>query len=57
MEDGDGADDGGEDGFLLVGALEDGEHLDGDSAGDDEEVGLARGEAHDFGAEAGEVVA
>jgi len=44
-------------GHLLVGALEDGEHLDGDAASDDEEIGLARGEAHDFGAKAREVVA
>jgi len=42
---------------LFVGALEDGEHLDADSTCDDEEVGLARAEAHDFSAEAGEVKA
>ncbi len=44
-------------GHLLVDALEDGEHFDADSAGDDHEVCLAGAEAHDFGAEASEVVA
>ncbi len=32
-------------------------HFVGDGASDDHDVGLARGEAHDFGAEAGDVVA
>ena len=58
---GDGAGAHGDDvlglGHLVVEADDLRGHLLGDGAGDDHEVGLARGGAEDFGAEAGEVVA
>ncbi|MNY20555.1 hypothetical protein D3C86_1540410 [compost metagenome] len=41
---------------LLVEALDDRRHLDEAGAGDDHEVGLARGRTNDFGTEAGDVM-